>query len=243
MEKISIVIPCYNASDFILQTLNSALSQDYGNYEVIAVDNESTDNTVEIIKSINNNKFKYSTAKNIYPFCWDEARTKGFETSSGRYLFTLAADDILLPEYVSRCMKYISSTPDKIKAFQSPIRGFCNDLSENINPVINVYKSLGDFKNQSLNKCMVNSPTVIYHRELFEHGLLKTKPEKYSGAADYDLSCKLADNDIFIYPGNKWLGYYYRWHDKQATWDMHREKNKVDYDKLIQEYWREKWKM
>ena len=39
--------------------------------------------------------------------------------------------------------------------------------------------------------------------------------EKYLGASDYDLYFRLADNNIFIYPAPKWLGYYYRWHDKQ----------------------------
>ena len=72
-------------------------------------------------------------------------------------------------------------------------------------------------------------------------GLLKTKPELYSGAADYDLYCSLADNGIFIYPANKWLGYYYRWHPQQATWEMH--KDSVNYDKLIQEYWSKKWQI
>ena len=72
--------------------------------------------------------------------------------------------------------------------------------------------------------------------------MLKTEPEKYSGAADYDLSCKLADNNVFIYPAPMWLGYFYRWHEGQATWEMHKLKNKVNYDALIQDFWREKWK-
>ena len=49
------------------------------------------------------------------------------------------------------------------------------------------------------------------------------------------------DEDIFIFPVNKWLGYYYRWHDKQATWEV--QKEGVNYDAMIQEFWREKWKI
>jgi len=94
-----------------------------------------------------------------------------------------------------------------------------------------------------LSKCPVNSPTAVYNRKLYDEGILKTKPDKYSGAADYDLYCSLVDRGHFIFPANKWLGYYYRWHPEQATWEMHKEKNRVNYDKLIQEYWREKWKM
>ena len=72
-------------------------------------------------------------------------------------------------------------------------------------------------------------------------GLIKTNPEKYSGAADYDLYCDLADQGFFMLPVPSWLGYNYRWHDGQATWGMH--KAKINYDSLIQSHWREKWNL
>ena len=48
--KVSIVVPCYNSEKWIEQCITSALNQDYENIEVIFVDNESTDSSVEIIK-------------------------------------------------------------------------------------------------------------------------------------------------------------------------------------------------
>lgn len=241
MKKASIIIPCYNAEKYIEKTVNSALSQDYENIEVIVVDNESTDNSYRIVNNINDDRLQTSIAKNIYPFCWDEAREKGFQIATGEYFFTLAADDLFRKDYVSNCMKYINSGKGKIKAFQSSIRGFQNNINNCVNEVSNKYKSLSEFKQMSLTKCMVNSPTVVYHHSLFDDGLLKTEPDKYSGAADYDLSCKLADKGVFIYPSPVWLGYYYRWHEEQATWEMHKLKDKINYDDLIQTYWREKW--
>ena len=242
MKKVSIIIPCYNAEKYIRETINSALSQDYSNIEVVLVDNESTDNSLTLARNIVDNRFKISTARNIYPFCWDEAREEGFSIASGEYFFTLAADDLLREDYVSNCMKYINAGKGKIKAFQSSIKGFNGSIDNCVNEVSNKYRSLDEFKNMSLQKCMVNSPTVVYHRSLYEDGFLKTDPEKYSGAADYDLSCKLANKGVFIYPAPAWLGYYYRWHQSQATWEMHKMKDKVNYDDLIQSYWREKWK-
>ena len=239
--KVSIVIPCYNAEKWIMQCVSSALEQAYDNVEVIAVDNESKDNTLNILENIKNDKLKVSTAKNIYPHCWDEAREKGFSLSTGKYLFTLASDDFLHKEYVSSCMKYISAASDKIMIFQSPIRGIKNDVE--FNEIKHLYNSFKQLKKMLLSKCPVNSPTAVYNRKLYDEGILKTRPEKYSGAADYDLYCSLVDRGHFIFPANKWLGYYYRWHPEQATWEMHKEKNRVNYDKLIQEYWREKWKM
>jgi hypothetical protein len=101
------------------------------------------------------------------------------------------------------------------------------------------YNSISDFKQQLLKKCVVNTPTVVYNRKLYDTGLLKTKPELYSGAADYDMYFNLADKNIFVFPVPQWLGYYYRWHEEQATWGMH--KSNIKYDIIIQNYWREKW--
>ena len=50
--------------------------------------------------------------------------------------------------------------------------------------------------------------------------------------------CNLADNDVMIYSVPDWLGYYYRWHEGQATWGMH--KTNVKYDALIQNHWKQK---
>jgi len=239
--KISIIIPCYNAEKWIEKCVESALNQDYKNIEVIAVDNESTDNTLKILKNIKHKNFIVDVEKNIYPHCWDEARKKGFSLASGKYLFTLASDDFLDLRYISRCMKYIMAAPDKIMAFQSPIRGVKGDQNVLVEEISHNYRTLSEFKQKSISACSVNSPTVVYNRKLFDEGLLETKPEIYSGAADYDLVCKLADLKIFIYPANKWLGYYYRWHPEQATWDMH--KDPKNYDKMIQGFWRKKWSL
>lgn len=56
MEKnplVSIIIPCYNAENFIENCINSIINQTYINYEIICVDDGSTDNTLKILKFIN----------------------------------------------------------------------------------------------------------------------------------------------------------------------------------------------
>lgn len=65
---VSIVIPVYNRESFILETVNSALSQDYSNFEVVVVDNSSTDSTYKILQNIQDAKLKvYRNLKNIGP--------------------------------------------------------------------------------------------------------------------------------------------------------------------------------
>ena len=77
--KVSIIIPCYNSEKFVEECVASALWQSYPEIEVIAIDNESTDNTLAILHEIKrrDSRLIIDTAKNIYPHCWDEARPAG----------------------------------------------------------------------------------------------------------------------------------------------------------------------
>ena len=237
--KVSVIVPCYNASQFIDDAISSVLKQTYKNIEIIAIDNESNDDTYQkLSKYCDNTNFILGTAKNIYPFCWDEARQRGLELCTGDYITTLCSDDSYAPEYVAKCVQILDTLKDKVSLIQSPIKGI--DISgKEINTVGHSYKNIDSFKKMAVTMCPVTSPTVFYKREIYDKGLIQTQPEKYSGAADYDLYCRLADQGYFILPVPSWVGYNYRWHEEQATWGMH--KSKINYDSLIQSYWRKKW--
>jgi len=242
--KVSIIIPCYNSEKWIEECVMSTLSQTYENVEVIVVDNESTDASVEIVKKIRERYpgLIFSTAANIYPNCWDEAREEGFKLMTGDYVLIMGSDDFLDEKFIENCVKIFKQAPEKIKALQSPAKGISikNGIQVFTGELKHLYRSKQEFKDLCLQKSPVNTPTVIYNTELYKQGLLKADPEKYGGAADYDLYCKLIDNDIFIYPSPVWLGFYYRWHEEQATWKVHKEGK--NYDIMIQEHWRKKWK-
>jgi len=241
--KVSIIIPCYNSEKWIEQALVTALSQTYSDVEVLFVDNESTDGSVAIAEKVREEfpNLIMSSAKNIYPHCWDEPRSRGFELMTGDYVLVMGSDDFLHKDFIANNMRIFMAKPDDILALQSPIAGIHSNTGRTVNNVGHSYKSLKEFKNQCLERCPVNTPTVMYNTSLYRDGLLKTKPEKYGGAADYDLYCRLADNGIFIYPAPAWLGFYYRWHEDQATWKV--QKEQTNYDILIQEHWGEKWKI
>jgi hypothetical protein len=110
-----------------------------------------------------------------------------------------------------------------------------------VGEVKHFYYSLNEFKKMCLEKCPVNSPAVFFNSKLLEKDILKTKPELYGGAADYDMYCNLAENNVIIYPAPRWLGFYYRWHEEQATWKVQKEGKR--YDQEIQDFWRNKWNL
>jgi len=236
--RISIIVPCYNSEKYIIPCLESIKNQTYTNIEVIVIDNESKDNTYNIIKEYKQD-FIIDTVENIYPRCWDEVRNKALTVYTGDYFTLLASDDLIQNNYIKKCVDYINvNTP---LAFNSPIKGF--QIKNNKNIVINTaqynYNNIDELKRNLLAQCCVNTPSVFYSKKLQELNLLKTEPKTYSGAADYDLYCNIVDNNVFIERTQDWLGYYYRWHPDQATWQM--RKDNINYDLLIQNKWREKW--
>ena len=105
--NFSIIIPCYNASMYIDRAINSALAQRIGNYEIIVVDDGSTDTTGDILNAyVSTNKYRISFIRqeNRGPAA---ARNRGISESTGDYLLFLDADDELLP--------------DALQAFQSTL--------------------------------------------------------------------------------------------------------------------------
>ena len=245
IPKVSIIIPCYNSAEFIYDCVISALQQTWKNTEVIFVDNDSYDNSVEIVEEIQEQypDLIMDSAENIYPHCWDEARQRGFELMTGDYVLVMGSDDLLHAKFVENCMLYIMTSPEKIQALQSPMASVVNVRGQwgvdSNRMIAHTYRTLEQFKEISLGKCPVNTPTVIYNTDLYRKGLLEANPEAYGGAADYDMYCKLADEGIMIYPADQWIGFYYRWHPEQATWKVHKEAK--NHDRRIQKYWNKRW--
>ena len=238
--KITIIIPCYNAEKWIEKCILSALDQTYENTEVIFVDNESTDTSLEIAKKVKEQHphLIISTAPNLYRYSWEEPVTEGLKLCTGDYITILGADDQITPDYITNVMKYVNKAPDVILAFQSPLHGINNDTGAFVGEIGHFYNNLTEFKSLLFKGCPVTTPSMVYSKELYRRGLLKWDSQ-YLGACDYNLYFHLADNGVFIFPCDRFLGYQYRWHPDQATWGMQREG--VSYDETIREVWRKKW--
>lgn len=236
--KVSIIIPCYNSEEWIEKSVHSALSQSYKNLEVIFVDNESTDESFEVVKQIKDSRLIMSSAPNLYKHSWSEPVEEALSISEGEYFTILGSDDYIADDYVEKNMSIIAKS-GKIELLQSPIR--CINQNNQLfgGDISHTYRNLSEFKQALFLKCPVTTPSVFYKKELYYSGLLKWNSEEFLGAADYELYFNLADKGHFIYPFPRWLGYYYRIHDGQATWGMHSESK--NYDKLVQEKWRTRW--
>lgn len=109
MAKYSIIIPVYNAANFISRCLDSAINQNFDDYEIIIVNDGSTDNSESIINSYKNNKIKYFHKKNGGV---SDARNYGISKVSSEYFLFLDADDYIETNLLSSVNKVINKDID-----------------------------------------------------------------------------------------------------------------------------------
>lgn len=93
----SIIIPTFNRSNIITIAINSVINQTFSDWELIVVDDGSTDNTKEIVESYKNPKIKYIYQKNSER---SAARNNGLNNANGEWICFLDSDDYILPNYL-----------------------------------------------------------------------------------------------------------------------------------------------
>lgn len=108
-ELVSIITPCYNASEFIGQTIESVLAQTYQNFEMIIIDDCSTDNSIDVISKYirKDNRIKLIKLKNNSGSA--VARNIGIKEAKGRYIAFLDSDDLWVPEKLIKQIAFMKT--------------------------------------------------------------------------------------------------------------------------------------
>jgi glycosyltransferase involved in cell wall biosynthesis len=106
---VSVIMPAYNAAEYIAEAIESVLIQNYRNFELIIVDDGSTDNTKEIVASFKDDKIKYFYKNNGGP---SGARNLAIKKAKGQYIMPLDADDMMTPDFITRHLSEFEKHPD-----------------------------------------------------------------------------------------------------------------------------------
>lgn len=170
MIMISVIIPVYNAEQYIKRCLNSVLNQTFNDYEIIMVNDGSTDGSLEILKKYEsqNSKLKVITQKNLKAAA---ARNSGLKYASGEYIAFIDADDYVHNDYLRilyENMVHFKADVSTCGFYKSSNATFrITDLSKNIpytRTNIEVMYECCD-----INKTAITSPCCkLYKRELFD---------------------------------------------------------------------------
>ncbi len=197
---ISVIIPTYNRGWIIKEAIVSVLAQDYLNFELIVVDDGSTDITHDILNSYQKNILVLrQNNKGV-----SSARNRGLAEASGHFIAFLDSDDTWLPQKLSRQVDFFHSNPDALICQTEEI-WIRNNVR--VNPKKRHKKPSGMIFEPSLSLCLVSPSAVMIKRNLFEEvGLFD---ETLPACEDYDLwlriSCRhpvhLIDTPLIIKRG------------------------------------------
>ena len=185
---VSVIIPYFNKIKYFHKTINSVLSQDYKNFEVIIIYDDSNKKDLKKIKSIiNHNKKKIKLIINNKNLGAGKSRNKGIVFSSGSYLAFIDSDDIWKKNKLSKQIKFMLDYDYNISFTGYSV---IDANSKNIKYV----KAEKKITYQDLLKtCNVGLSTVIIKKQkMFNH-----KFANYKTQEDYSLWLKLSKNEIF----------------------------------------------
>lgn len=176
--KVSVIIPTFNREKRLKEALDSVLNQTIKPFEIIVVDDGSTDNTKNLIKR-NYPDFNYIYQENKGV---SAARNLGIKNAKGDLLAFLDSDDSWKPEKLEKHIEFIMKNP-KYRVSQTDEIWIRN--GKFVNPMKKHKKVGGDIFIPSLNLCLISPSAVIIEKSAFEYyGLFD---ENLKACEDYDL--------------------------------------------------------
>lgn len=203
---VSVIIPCYNQAHFLGQAIESVLRQDYSDFEVIVVDDGSSDDTSEVAAGYPRVRIIRQPHEGI-----SGARNRGLEESSGSYLVFLDSDDRLLPHALSVEVNYLRDHSRCAFVFGNH-REIAADGSLLSTPLPVAVE--GDSYRQLLRSCYLHTPSVsMFRRTIFEQ--VEHFDGSFAGTEDYDLYLRIARE--FPICGHGEVVAEYRHHDANLS--------------------------
>lgn len=194
-KLVSVIIPTYNRGSFIKETINSVLNQTYQNFEILVIDDGSTDNTKEIVHSFNDQRIQYIHQKHSgFPAV---ARNTGMKIAKGEYIAFLDSDDLWFPQKLEKQMKLFEIYPGKLLISTNgiifPVKPYIRFLDFKRDKIISL--------NELLRKNIIINSSVLMKRSIInEIGFLDENSALKSGQ-DYDYWLRLLkykENSILI---------------------------------------------
>lgn len=176
--KISVLMPTYNAEEYIATAIESILNQTFSDFEFIIINDGSTDNTADIVKT-------YAKADKRIKFVDNKKNqglvavlNQGLDMANGEYIARMDSDDISLPQRFARQVEYMDANPD-VGVLGTAGQNFGADNSTNISPeivdVIELIRGVGFYH-----------PSVMMRKSVLDEYNLRYDPN-YPLAEDHEL--------------------------------------------------------
>jgi glycosyltransferase involved in cell wall biosynthesis len=252
MKLVSIISPVYNSTEFLKEAINSVLNQTFTTWELILVDDGSTDDSLKICREFENSDARIKVFNKVNGG-QGSARNLGLQKCTGDYITFLDSDDLYLK----------TKLEDQVYDLENHDAQFCIGGSfsftkdgENITlkevPTFSGRYSSADFFQILYENCPINPNTVIAKKEVFEKAGFFDESPLLRGTEDWDLWIRCVLNVAHIYASPK-RNVHYRIHPEgthlmtvrmlKGKWEVYKKlssnssiarlKKKKNYRKII----------
>lgn len=199
----SIIIPVYNVEKYLEQCLQSVISQTYTNFEVILINDGSTDKSKKICDkyTLDDTRFKLIDIKNKGV---SNARNLGIEKSRGEYILFLDSDDYIELDALEKIYNVVNSNDYDIVLYRL-VREINNkkiidiDMDRYMNKAYSTKEEIKDLMPYLIKKEIINSPIKVYRNKLIKFNNIKFDTKLDLGEdLLFNMECILSSNNIYI---------------------------------------------
>lgn len=183
MPEISVIMPVHNGEKYLREAIKSVLTQTFSDFELIIIDDGSTDFTADIIKSIDDNRIVY--LKNNQNIGISDTLNKGILESKGKYIARMDADDISLPTRFEKQIDFLKANPEvsvlgcAVEIFGEGLKSYVRTFSESSDKI----------KVDMLFSTPFAHPSLMFRRDVFNQDLYDGN---FNGLEDYELWIRLS---------------------------------------------------
>lgn len=237
MAKVSVIIPTYNCIAYLPKAINSVLDQTCGDYEVIVINDNSTDETSTYLNQITDTRLKVLTTKGVGA---SEARNIGIREANGEFVAFLDADDFWHPEKLEKQLNLHANHPNLAMSFTN-----YDHLDEQYQLIIDCFGYWNQFQVSEQDLCLskplecvienniVGTSTVMVKRVVLEQLGMFDAQTTY--AEDWELWLRICDQHDVGVVNSVLTGYLMRNGSATQT-DSRRLDNLKSVESIIKKY-------
>lgn len=202
---ISVIIPLYNKVSYIEETIASVLAQTFDEFELLVVNDGSTDNSLSIVEKINDTRVQIISIENAGV---SVARNTGIKAAIFPWIALLDGDDWWAPTFLEDMVNAIEKYPDEVLFASGRSRVFGSDIERYSHPLLpkdGETELLSYFKIIAEHLPLINSSNVVIKRSHFDDaGYFRAGQKQHE---DHDLWMRLSINNEVVFI-NKNLSFY-----------------------------------
>ncbi len=214
---VSVIMPAYNCEAYVLEAVSSMLSQSFTDFELLVIDDGSTDSTPKLLESVDDPRLRL--VSNEHNMGLVGTLNRGLGLAVGRYIARMDADDVVVPERLEKQVLYLEEHPD-VHVLGSMVN-LINEQGTVFGAISGYPTDPDEIHRYLLRECCLIHPSVIFRKDTVKAAGGYSTDARH--AEDYDLWLRLSDDyKIANLP------------DKLVSYRMHR--NQVSIRNLITQH-------